>query len=362
MARRFRHASAMRAWREFGQPQPNSVARARLLGEIFTLAAEPLSALEMLTRLSDRFDRPEELEAAVIFASIRLEPATPELTSELADRISESFATFAERFPDSTILRPIALDPDDPVSSLLATFGAQLEQRAQKTEELAAGVRGGVSAVALLASAAGRSLGETLFLLQALPLAFPDDQFERLDRVDAAAAYDAGAAVWDASAIFVVASLGSEIEGQLRNVLPASGIARATVQDAARDLLSFDNTERGEIAVVDGVLTFGTWSELTAPCKPSQSHRDPAPGGKAHSSTPRCRRERRQTASDRHQGRCAVRDPKLGGHARAGAPGRPRGVLGRPSGAPERERTGRQDVRHADANGRPGRSSRRHSR
>jgi hypothetical protein len=261
MAMRFRHADALRTWHELGEPEANSPQRARLLGEVFSLAAEPVEALKMLAMLSDRFERPEELEAALIFGSIRLEPATAELPPELADRIRESFATFPERFPDSTMLRTIPIDLENPAESLLAAFGEQLEQRAARTEELATGVRGGVTAVALLASAAGRSIGETLFLLQALPLDFPDDQFDRLDRADAAAAYDAGAAVWDASAIFVVGALGAELEGRLRSLLPASGIVRATLEDAAQDLAAPGSGERGEISVVEGVLAFGTWSE-----------------------------------------------------------------------------------------------------
>jgi hypothetical protein len=262
MAMRFRHADALRTWRELEEPEANSMPRARLLGEVFSLAAEPLSALQMLASLSDRFERPEELEAALIFASIRLEPATPELPSKLADRIRESFATFPERFPNSTSLRTIAIDPENLAESLLAAFGEQLEHRAERTEELATGVRSGVTAVALLAAAAGRSIGETLFLLQALPLGFPDDQFERLDRTDAAAAYDAGAAAWDSSALFVVASLGSSLERTLRSVLPASATVRATLQDTAQDIASSGSTEGGEISVAEGVLAFAPWSNL----------------------------------------------------------------------------------------------------
>jgi predicted nucleic acid-binding protein/tetratricopeptide (TPR) repeat protein len=260
MAMRFRHTAALKTWHDLGEPEANSPARARLLGEVFALAAEPVDALQMLAMLSDRFERPEELEAALIFGSIRLEPATAELSPELADRIRESFATFPRRFPDSTMLRAIPVDVENPAESLLAAFGEQLEQRAERTEELATGIRGGVNAVALLASAAGRSIGETLFLLQALPLDFPDDQFDRLDRADAAAAYDVGAAVWDASAIFVVGALSAELEGRLRSVLPASGIVRATLEDAAQDLAAPGSEERGEISVVEGVLAFGTWS------------------------------------------------------------------------------------------------------
>jgi hypothetical protein len=261
LAMQFRHAESLQAWRELGEPEANSVPRARLLGGVFALGAEPVDALQMLAALSDRFDRPEELEIGLMVTSIRVEAATSELPGELVARIRESFATFPERFPNSTSFRAIPVDPANPAASLLAAFGEQLEHRAEQTEELATGVRMGTTAVALLASAAGRSIGETLFLLPALPIGVPDDELERLDRADAATAYDGGAAVWDASAIFVVGSLGSALERTIRSVLPASSVARATQQDAAQDLAIPGATERGEISVVEGALAFGTWSD-----------------------------------------------------------------------------------------------------
>jgi hypothetical protein len=260
-AMRFRHADALRRWRELGEPEANSLFRALLLSEVLMLAGEPVNTLETIAALSDQFGRPEELEVGLIFASIRLEQSTPDLSTELDARIRETYESFSERFPNSTRLRAIPIDPENPAESLLAAFGKQLEHRAEQTEELATGIRAGVTAVAMLADAAGRSTGETLFLLEALPLEFPDDQFERLDRVDAAAAFEEGASLWDGSAIFVVASLGPKLEGVLRNVLPASSVVRATQQDAATDTLSPGGAERGQISVVEGVLAVGAWSE-----------------------------------------------------------------------------------------------------
>jgi hypothetical protein len=261
LAMRFRHSEALTAWRDLGEPEANSVNQARLLGEVYGMAADPVSGLEMLTTLSDRFDRPEELEVALIFAALRLEDRTPELPSDLEVRIRESFATFPERFPDSSSLRTISVDPENPAASLVAALGEQLEHRAETTEQLAAGIRVGTTAVPLLAAAAGRSVGETLFLLQALPISLPDDQSDRLDRADAAHAYKEGAAVWDASAIFLVASLGATFEQTIRSVLPASGVARATQQDAARDLATSPTAERGEISFSEGMFAIGSWSQ-----------------------------------------------------------------------------------------------------
>ena len=259
---RFRHAEALSTWRDFGEPDANIESRAQLLGEVFGFAAEPVDALQTLAALSDRYGRPEELEVGLILTSIRLEHAAPELPAELEARIRESFATFPERFPNSTRLRSISLDLENPVGSLIEAIGDQLEHRAEQTTRLAIGVRAGTTAVAMLASAAGRSTGETLFLLEALPISYPDDQFDRLDKADAVAAYDAGGAVWDANAIFVVASFGGELEKNIRGVLPASLVARVTQQDAAQDSATSNQGERGEIALVDGAVQVRAWSEF----------------------------------------------------------------------------------------------------
>jgi hypothetical protein len=261
LAMQFRHSDAMDAWRDLGEPEANSIPRARLLGEVFALAAEPETALEIQAALSDRFERPEELEAMLMYSAVRLESETPEIAPELLARVRESFSTFPERFPESPSFRAFPIDPENPAASLLAALGDQLKRKAESTQQLATGIAAGTSAVAMLAAAATRSIGETLFLLPALPIGYPTDQFEALDRTDAAAAYAAGGAVWDASAIFVVASLEPELQQTIRNALPASRVARATQQDTARDLLGSASSDRGEISVVDGTIAVGCWPE-----------------------------------------------------------------------------------------------------
>ena len=112
----------------------------------------------------------------------------------------------------------------------------------------------------MLGSASGRSTGETLLTLGVLPLTYPDDQFNLLDRTDAAAAL-AGGAVWDSNAIFVVAALGGVVEQTLRNVLPSSIIARATQLEIAGDLATADANRVGGISITHGHVQFGEWTE-----------------------------------------------------------------------------------------------------
>ncbi len=173
LAMQFRHGDALQVWREFGESQANSIPRARLLGEVFALAVEPERALEMQVALSDCFERPEELEAMLMYTALRLEDDTTELAPELLARVRESFATFPERFPDSPSFRAVQVDPNNLSASLLAAFGEQLQRRTENTEQLAAAIAAGRSAVAMLAAAANRSIGEALFLLPALPLGYP---------------------------------------------------------------------------------------------------------------------------------------------------------------------------------------------
>jgi hypothetical protein len=196
-----------------------------------------------------------------MYTAVRVEDDTSQLADTLLARIRESFATFPERFPESTSFRAVPIDPENPAASLLAAFGEQLKNRAESTLQLAKEIATGTSAVAMLAAAAGRSIGETLFLLPALPIGYPDEQFEMLDRADAEAAYDAGAAVWDPSTIFIVASLDGELQQRIRNALPASLLVRATQQDTARDIVASTAGERGEMSIVDGTLAVGSWSE-----------------------------------------------------------------------------------------------------
>lgn len=142
----------------------------------------------------------------------------------------------------------------------MRAIGSELEARERYTSTRVREVRWGNAAVALLASASGRSTGETLFMLGVLPLTYPDDQFNLLDRTDAAAAL-AGGAVWDSNAIFVMAALGGVVEQTLRNVLPSSIVARATQLEIAGDLATADANRVGGISITRGHVQFGEWTE-----------------------------------------------------------------------------------------------------
>jgi tetratricopeptide (TPR) repeat protein len=259
IAMQMRHADALSEWRKFGEPAADALGRAQLLAEIFALAGEPPETLAMLASLSDQYDRPEDLEISLMLTTIRC--GDIELEEDLEARIRESFKTFPERFPESRAMRAISLDLDDPVKSLIDALGEQLEHRSERTQALLAEIRVGRSPAAMLAAAAGRSTGETLFLLEGLPVTYPNDQFERLDKADAAAALATGA-IWDGSSIFVVAALRNDLEKPIRAALPASAVARATQQETAQDLAMANSEQRGEIAFTGSTLQLSEWSEF----------------------------------------------------------------------------------------------------
>ncbi len=256
----FRQGDALRAWRELGELDPDTQGRAELLAEVFGSAADPVEGVEMVARLSDRYSRPERLEVALIFTALRREIPEGALPATLEARLRDSFETFPQRFPDSRAIRTVAIDLDDPIGSLMRAIGSELEARERHTSTRVREVRWGNAAVALLASASGCSTGETLFMLEALPLTYPDDQFNLLDRTDAAAAL-AGGAVWDSNAIFVVAALGGVVEQTLRNVLPSSVVARATQIEIAGDFATADANRVGGISITHGHVHFGEWTE-----------------------------------------------------------------------------------------------------
>jgi hypothetical protein len=261
LAARFQHDDALAAWREFQSPVADTENRALLLAEVFAVAAEPVEALETIASLSDGFGRSERLEVALMHAALRLERVAPALPESLESRVRDSFNTFPERFPNSTLMRAVAIDPDDPVGSLVSTLGDQLEQRADHADQALRDVRTGTSPVAILATSAGRSVGEILMHLPALPLAYPDEQSDQLDRTDAADAYESGAAVWDAAAVFVAAALGNSVENAIRTALPSSTVARVTQTEAASDAVAPKGSGGGQLFLQEGFLRFVEESE-----------------------------------------------------------------------------------------------------
>lgn len=132
-------------------------------------------------------------------------------------------------------MRAFSINSDDPAQSFAEVVREQQGDRARLLRDLSEQVANGAAAVALLAGAAGRGVGETWLRLDALPLAYGDPALTEIERGDAADALARAAAVWDPAALFVVGGMEAEVRDMLRGALPASVIGQAALDEAAAD-------------------------------------------------------------------------------------------------------------------------------
>lgn len=235
LARRRRYGEALAFWRDH-EREVRELRQAILLTEVYGFGADPPEALERIAALSDRFDRPEELEYNLMTTALRTEGSTrEEIGEELGQRIKKTFADFPDRFPDSDWLQAYKIDEDDP-ASFLEAIRPQLEARAEFGQALLEEVRKGSGATHVLAAASGRTVGEIWASLPALPLGYSDQTIGSEERSAAADALGKRAAVWDPTSIYVVGGLGNASARTLRNALPASVIAESTFDDVSSDL------------------------------------------------------------------------------------------------------------------------------
>lgn len=247
LARRRRFDEALAFWQEH-ELEVEELRQAILLSEVYGFGADPSVALERIAALSDRFDRPEELEFNLMATALRAEGRDrQEIGDELERRIKKTFADFPERFPDSDRLQAHKVDEDDP-GSFLEAIRPQLEARAELGQALLEEVRKGSGATHVLAAASGRSVGEVWANLPALPLGYSDQTMGSEERSAATDALAKRAAVWDSTSIYVVGGLGKARAQTLRNTLPASLIAESTFEDVSSDLQKPGEGQTGHIS------------------------------------------------------------------------------------------------------------------
>lgn len=249
LARRRSHAEALTFWREH-EIEVNQERQALLVAEVLSFGGAPAAeTLASLAELSDRFERPEQLEYGLMMTALRTEGSERgDIPDELDARIKQSFAEFPERFPDSDLIQAKKIDENDPAGTFLEEIKPQLEARAEIGERLGEELRRGVTATNVIAAASGRSVGEVWGALRVMPLGYSDEQRASEERNAAAAALDARAAVWDSTATYVVGGLGDPLAETLRNALPASLLAESTFEDITGDEAKMTNQRTGHIA------------------------------------------------------------------------------------------------------------------
>lgn len=234
LARLSQHAEAYTLLKGMELPALNE-QRATLFGEILLRGAPAEEAVRGIIALSNRFERSlEPLEAMTIAASLRAEQEGVQLPDELGERIGDTFASFEERFPDSTTIRTFRA-PETP-EEFQELFSDLQGDRPQRQREAMEAVRDGRAAVNLLAALSNGSVGATWGRLLALPLGFAIDETEVAER-EVAAGGIGGAAVWDSSSIFIVGIVPEAAKNAMSVALPGSLIATETLEDVDRDAL-----------------------------------------------------------------------------------------------------------------------------
>jgi hypothetical protein len=255
LLRLMRPAEALALAGELGL-EPRSEGDAHLLAAALDQASDPLTAATEIADLSDRFDRPERLEAHFLITALRIDDRAD--LGEFGEQIRERMATFAERFPDSRIIWSVPVDTTP--EGIERFFREHVAPGAEHAREIATEVGKGNIALAALAGTLHKPLSRvTLELDRGLPLAYQDPLLSSLERESADAAVGR-AAVWDPVALAVVATLPRAVGEKVRLALPASVVAQATLDDVARtgedpaagrseySVIGFDpETERGWI-------------------------------------------------------------------------------------------------------------------
>jgi hypothetical protein len=225
---------ALALWREHQLPVDQE-QHALLVAQVWQAAAPPHEAIPEIRELADQFPSNEQLLLAVLGVSLRHPNA--ELPEEVGAQVTETFEIFFERFPHSTALRRFAIDEDDVAGSLGRLLQETQGDRPTRIRDTWREVITGNAPVAVFATVVGRSTGQTLLDVPVLPLGYDVPEVHELEVAAAADALDKSAAALDPSSLFIVGGLGAEFEDLVMNMLPASVVAQATLDDAAADAM-----------------------------------------------------------------------------------------------------------------------------
>ena len=240
--------------------QPQTPERAFLVGAIATRVMGPLDAAERVAELSDRFDRQDEhLEALFLMTALT---TSEQADKALLDRIGESLGAFHERFPDSTILRKIEFDEDNPQAALDRMREIAGEDDREHTQQIASDIETGDGPVSLLAQVVGKTVGEILMLLPLLPVAYGHEPLTAAELQSAQAALGAPA-VWDTTAATTLGLLDEKIGHAALALFQGSVITQSSLEqcDHAVARLSDHDEVRTLDFVDDGVQQFITGAE-----------------------------------------------------------------------------------------------------
>lgn len=229
LARLARYSEALQVLQDEGL-SVETLDQAHLVATVFYRAAPAVAALERISDLSDQFEREDEaLEAMVLFTALR-RSEKDHLSDSLVERVKYGFETFPKKFPNSRRIWTIEAPK---TRAEFDAFAKDLLGERQSLKERAKGVETGTNPIAALSANIGRSVSETFLRLEVLPLGYGDPGLDELEKSDALQALGSGA-VWDPASIFIVGGLGGRISATVRNALPGSVLAQATLEDCDR--------------------------------------------------------------------------------------------------------------------------------
>jgi predicted nucleic acid-binding protein len=206
--------------------EPQDEGEARLIALIVERAAPIGEAVMRMRDLSDRFGRPETLEALLLITALRSEQEQDE---KLAEELSQRLQEFVERFPDSQAIRSVQIEPTD--EGIDRLFRDYIEPVAVRGAEQHEQLINGQIPVPVVAASTGTPLSFLWWELQGmLPLAFPDRALLDLEREDAADAISAAVAR-DPSSFVIPRLCSGAVQQAIANAFPGSRIVHATLAD-----------------------------------------------------------------------------------------------------------------------------------
>ena len=261
LARQNRHTDALAFARQAGLEPIQEADRHLLWAELLMYGtSDGAERMRALMELSDKFDRPVELERAFIGGVLKTsQPDRGDDDPEVISRFQEAMTTFEERFPDAVGLQKITIGDEEDgaaiVEKLAAIQQAETQEQVDARQDALDGLRQGRVPVALVAAMVGRGSAETLVRNGAHPLAVFDRASAESELVAAGDALEQAAASWDETACVTVAELPADCTRRIETLLPGSQIGQA-VRDALADEVR--GQMGGEQVAVMQVLPDGT--------------------------------------------------------------------------------------------------------
>lgn len=236
LARQHRHADALALIRRRELEPDTDGNRHLLMAELYTHGvSEASERLRALRDLSERFNRPIELEQAFIVAVLATPDDQRPQDETLIARFQDAIRTFSERFPESNAIRAINIDEDEDGEAIVAKLaevqGADDQEAVDARQDAIDGVRAGRYPVAFLAAMVGRSTAETIIRNGAHPLGVFDSETHELEVEAAQSALGEACAVFDETACLTIGLLSEPAQAALLGALPGSS-AGQSVRDS----------------------------------------------------------------------------------------------------------------------------------